>query len=127
MQRNRKAFSYFSTKTYVVGTQKNSLNETAKNSLLSSSFEHPKHMLKIMGKKYLQFCAKKLLFISTCGRCIFTEIIENSSSNFARGTDLIHFVPRARARVCVCVRARACVCSCSTATFLIYSHLSLLG
>ena len=30
-------FSYFSTKTYFVGTQKN--------------HEHPKHMLKLMGKK----------------------------------------------------------------------------
>ena len=29
-------FSYFSTKTYVVGTQKNRLNE------------HPKHMLKLV-------------------------------------------------------------------------------
>ena len=42
-------FSYFSTKTYVVGSQKNRLNET---------FEHPKHMLKLMGKKYLQVYAK---------------------------------------------------------------------
>ena len=39
-----KYFSYFSTKTYVVGTQKNRLNETF-------FFEHPKQMLKIMGKK----------------------------------------------------------------------------
>ena len=37
-------FSYFSTKTYVVGTQKNRLNETV---LLSAQ----KHMLKLMGKK----------------------------------------------------------------------------
>ena len=29
-------FSYFSSKTYVMGTQKNRLNETV--------FEHPKHM-----------------------------------------------------------------------------------
>ena len=36
-------FSYFSTKTYVVGTQKNRLMETF--------FEHPKHMLELMGEK----------------------------------------------------------------------------
>ena len=34
-------FSYFSSKTYVVGTQKNRLNETV-------LFEHPKHMFKLM-------------------------------------------------------------------------------
>ena len=33
-------FSYFSTITYVVGTQKN-----------DGSFEHPKHMFKLMGKE----------------------------------------------------------------------------
>ena len=37
-------FSYFSTKTYVVGTQKNHLNETF-------FFEHTKHMFRLMGKK----------------------------------------------------------------------------
>ena len=37
-------YYYFSTKTYVVGTQKNRHNETV-------SFEHPKHMLNLMGKK----------------------------------------------------------------------------
>ena len=42
--RTKTQFSYFSTKTYVVGTQKNRLNETV---LLST----PKHMLKMMGKK----------------------------------------------------------------------------
>ena len=39
----QKKNSYFSTKTYVVGTQKNRLNETV---LLSTQ-----HMLKLMGKK----------------------------------------------------------------------------
>ena len=37
-------FTHFSTKTYIVGTQKNHLYETF--------FEHPKHILKPMGKKY---------------------------------------------------------------------------
>ena len=46
-----KQFSYFSTKTYVVGTQKNSLNETV--------FLNTQNMLKIMVKKYLQFYAEK--------------------------------------------------------------------
>ena len=38
------AFSYFPTKTYVVGTQKNRLNETG-------SSEQPKHMFKLIDKK----------------------------------------------------------------------------
>ena len=42
--RTKNQFSYFSIKIYVVGTQKNRLNETV---LLST----PKHMLKPMGKK----------------------------------------------------------------------------
>ena len=40
----KKYFSYFSTKTYVVSTQKNRLNETV---LLSTQ----KHMLKLIGKE----------------------------------------------------------------------------
>ena len=42
-------FSYFSTKTYVVGTQKNRVNE-------------PKHMFKLMGKKIFTFLRAKILF-----------------------------------------------------------------
>ena len=37
-------FSYFSTKTYIVGTQKNCL-----------PIEHPEHMFKLMGKEIMQF------------------------------------------------------------------------
>ena len=45
----------FSTKSYVVGTHKNCLNE--------SSFEHPKHtMLKLMGKKIFTILSSKILF-----------------------------------------------------------------
>ena len=40
---------YFSTKTYVVGTQKNRLNET--------------YMFKMMGKKILIIIGSKILFI----------------------------------------------------------------
>ena len=40
-----KLFYYFSTHTYVVGTQKNRHNET--------SFEHPKHMFKLMDQKII--------------------------------------------------------------------------
>ena len=29
-----------------------------------SSFEHPKQMFKLMGKKYLQFCAPKLVYLN---------------------------------------------------------------
>ena len=42
-------FPYFSTKTYVVGAQKNFLNKTIKQpSQCDGSFEHPKQMLKLM-------------------------------------------------------------------------------
>ena len=46
-------FSYFSTKTYVVGTQKNRLNETV---LLSTQ----KHMFKLMDKKTITFLCSKI-------------------------------------------------------------------
>ena len=42
-------FTYFSTKTYAVGTQKNPLNE------------HPKHMFKRMDKKIIAFLHTKIL------------------------------------------------------------------
>ena len=41
----KKYFSYFSTKTCVVGTQK--------NLLIDGSFDHPKHMFKLMDKKII--------------------------------------------------------------------------
>ena len=51
----------FSTKLYVVGTQKNRLNETG-------SFEHPKHMFKLMDKWIITFyiytvCDLKAFFV----------------------------------------------------------------
>ena len=54
--RTRKIIFLFLNKTYVVGTQKNRLNETV---LLST----PKHMLKIMGKKIFTILRWKFLFI----------------------------------------------------------------
>ena len=48
--------SYFSTETYVVGTQKDRFNETV-------LFKHPKHMLKLMGKKILTVLPLTILFI----------------------------------------------------------------
>ena len=51
-----KYFSYFSSKTYVVGTQKNRLNETG-------FYENPKHMLKLTGKKLFTILRSKILFI----------------------------------------------------------------
>ena len=56
-----KLFSYFSSKTYVVGTHKNCLNETPKHlkmigmKLFSMRwfFRAPKHMFKLMGKKII--------------------------------------------------------------------------
>ena len=51
-------FSYFSTKTYVVGTQKNRLNETV---LLSSQ----KHTFKLMGKEINTILGSQMIFIWT--------------------------------------------------------------
>ena len=51
-----KSFSYLSTKPYVVGIQKNRLNETA---LLSTQ----NIMLKLMGKKIFTILHSKILFI----------------------------------------------------------------
>ena len=48
-------FSYFSTKTYAVGTQKNRLNETG-------FFEHPQHMFKLIGKKITTNLSSKICF-----------------------------------------------------------------
>ena len=53
---------HFSTKTYVVGTQKNHPNETV---LLST-----KNMLKLMGKKILQFYAEQF--------CLFNSVVQAS-------------------------------------------------
>ena len=47
-------FSYFSTKTYVVGTQKKRLNE------------HPKHELKRMNKKIFNFTLKNFVHLNLC-------------------------------------------------------------
>ena len=47
--RTKNQFSYFSSKTYIVGTQKNRLNE--------------KHMLKLMGKKILTLLRSKIVLI----------------------------------------------------------------
>ena len=41
---------------YVVGTQKNRLNWTV-------LIEHPKHMLKLMGKKIFTILRSKIVFI----------------------------------------------------------------
>ena len=49
----KKTISYFSTKTYVVGTQKNHLNETV---LLST---------QLMGMKIFHILRSKILFILT--------------------------------------------------------------
>ena len=54
--KSRNYFSYFSTKTYVVGTQKNRLNETI---LLSSK----KHMFKLIDKKLSTFLHPNVLLI----------------------------------------------------------------
>ena len=48
-----KLFSYFSIKTYVVGIQKNRLNE------------HPKHMFKLMGKEINAILGAQTIYIWT--------------------------------------------------------------
>ena len=53
----QKIVSYFSTKTYVVGTQNNRLNETF--------FERPKHLLKTDGKKIFTILhSKKYVYLN---------------------------------------------------------------
>ena len=47
MPPDKSAYLYFSSKTYVVGIQK-------------KSFEHPKHMFKLKGKKIFQLYAYKI-------------------------------------------------------------------
>ena len=47
-------FSYFSPKTYVLGTQKKLLDET-------NLFEHPKHILKLIDKKIITILCDKCL------------------------------------------------------------------
>ena len=51
-------FSYFSTKTYAIVTQKNRLNEAH---LLST---HPKHIFKLVDKKRIAILRSKILLIS---------------------------------------------------------------
>ena len=55
---NAKLFSYFSTKTYVVGTQKNCLNET----VLLSTKTYVKTPVKLVGKKIFTILRSKFLF-----------------------------------------------------------------
>ena len=53
-----KKISYFSTKTYVMNTQKNRLNET--------TFERQKLVLKLIGKKIItiyNFCLSKPVYL----------------------------------------------------------------
>ena len=76
-------FLYFSSKTYVVGTQKNSLNQTV---LLSTQ----NTCLNWWVRKYLQFCAHKISFsgpmtlviiesnLITSGSTLFSTLLINS-------------------------------------------------
>ena len=54
-----KLFFLFLNQTYVVGTQKNRLNETL--------FEHPKHTLKLMGKEINAILGAQTILIWTYG------------------------------------------------------------
>ena len=67
-----KIFSYFSTKTYVVGTQKNRLIETVLLSTKNIS-------LKLWVRKYLQFYAEEFclskLMIATLAMCKISKFV----------------------------------------------------
>ena len=54
-EHNGNLFSYFLTKTYVVGSQKNRLN----------SFQHPKHVFKLMGKEISAILGAQTIHILT--------------------------------------------------------------
>ena len=69
----KKLIFFFSTKTYVVGTQK-------EPSQWDGSFEHPQNLLKIRGKKTFTIVRWKLLFILTCVWAL-TSLYEWSSVN----------------------------------------------
>ena len=53
----KKYFSYFLAKTYAVGTQK-------EPSQRDGSSEHPKHLLKLMGKKI--FTLRHFIYLNLC-------------------------------------------------------------
>ena len=63
-------FSYFSTKTYVVGSQKNHLNETV---LLST---HNIDMLKLMRKKIFTILRSKILLIGERYRTVHGPLLQ---------------------------------------------------
>ena len=64
--------SYSSTKTYNVGTQKNRLDEY--------SFEHPKHMFKLMDKKISAILRKLFLLNWPYALVLISEKRRNRSS-----------------------------------------------
>ena len=66
-----------------MGTQKNCLN---------GSFEHPKHMLRFLGKKYLQFYAR-ICFLSK------PLLILTLSSSCCQHTSLKHSLPSLQGRM----------------------------
>ena len=58
MPLDKKYYSYFSTKTYVVGIQKNPINEHV---------EHPKQQFKLRDKrKYSHFYDQKFVYSDLC-------------------------------------------------------------
>ena len=52
-----KIIFYFSTKTYVWGTQKNCLKELSQ---LDGSFQHPKHISELIGEKVMTISSSKI-------------------------------------------------------------------
>ena len=57
------ALFFFSTKTYAVGTQKN------------CPFEHPKHVLKLVGKKIITIYSLKLFCVVLSGMGLMIHVM----------------------------------------------------
>ena len=69
-----------------------------KRSSRDGSFEHPKHMLKITGKKYLQFYAKKLCLSKPM--LLLTEHKDERICNFNLLKDLFYHIVH---QICTCI------------------------
>ena len=75
-------FINFSTKTYVVGTQK-------KPSQRDGSFEHPKHIFKVMGKKIMTILRLNILLILIYGNL---EIVACGATKYMYARNQRNFI-----------------------------------
>ena len=92
-------FSYFSTKTCVVGTQKNGLNETR-------SFEHPKHCLNWWVRKELQFYAQYFCLSKPDAYIHFSHLDSKTVEGFSTTG---YFCPQCKSKYCeLPIECKAC-------------------